>query len=96
MSPWYVVLTNPQQELSCVWRIHLLGLELFVPVIRRRFKTGREHHGHHLTRLVARPMFLSYGFIRKTGLRGLDGILAMRGVRDFLRIERGETGDTAA
>ena len=33
---------------------------------------------------------MSSGFIRKTGLRDLDGIPATRGVRDFLRTERGE------
>lgn len=89
-SPWYVLITDPQQEIPTVWRIHLLGLELFTPVIRRRIKTGRVHHGHAITRVVARPMFLSYGFMRKTDVRSTAEILAMRGVRDFLRTARGE------
>jgi transcription antitermination factor NusG len=84
-SRWYVILTQPQQEIPCVWRIHLLGLEMFTPVIRRRVRTGRIHKGHAVTRLVARPMFPGYGFIRQTGIRSIDEITAMSGVRDFLR-----------
>jgi transcription antitermination factor NusG len=90
MSPWYVVLTEPQQEYPSVWRCHLLGLELFSPVIRRRIKTGRIHNGRAITRLVARPMFPSYGFIRQSDARNLASILAVRGVRDFLRNERNQ------
>jgi transcription antitermination factor NusG len=86
MSPWYVVLTEPQQEMPCVWRAHLLGLELFTPVINRRIKTGRVHNGRHITRLVARPMFPSYGFVRQAEIRDTDEILSLRGVRDFLRV----------
>ena len=88
-SLWYVLIVGPQQEIPTVWRVHLLGLELFVPVIRRRVKTGRVHKGRHITRLVARPMFPSYGFIRQTGALDTEAILGVRGVRDFLRNERG-------
>jgi transcription antitermination factor NusG len=89
-SPWFVVVTEPQQEYPTVWRCHLLGLEVFTPVIRRRIRTGRVRNGHAITRLVARPMFPSYGFVRQTDVRSIDEILAMRGVRDFLRNERDE------
>jgi Transcription termination factor nusG len=89
-SPWLVVVTEPQQEYPTVWRCHLLGLEVFTPVIRRRIRTGRVRNGHHITRLVARPMFPSYGFVRQSEVRSPQEILAMRGVRDFLRNERDE------
>jgi transcription antitermination factor NusG len=88
MSPWFVLIIGPQQEIPTVWRVHLLGLELFVPVIRRRIRTGRVHKGRNITRLVARPMFPSYGFIR-TGALDTEAILGVRGVRDFLRNESG-------
>lgn len=88
MSPWYVVLTEPQQEVPSVWRCHLLGLELFSPVLRRRVRTGRVHNRHAITRLVVRPMFPGYGFIRQAEALNLAKILALRGVRDFLRNER--------
>ena len=88
-SPWFVVLVSSQQEITTVWRLHLLGLELFVPVIRRRIKTGRVHNGRAITRLVARPMFIGYGFIR-SGALDIDAIRNVRGVRDLLRNERGE------
>jgi transcription antitermination factor NusG len=87
--PWYVLIIGPQQEITTVWRIHLLGLEMFTPVIRRRVKTGRVHKGRHITRLVARPMFPSYGFIRQSGALDTEAILRVYGVRDFLRNERG-------
>jgi transcription antitermination factor NusG len=85
MTLWLVVLTEPQQEIPTVWRLHLLGLEMFTPVIRRRIRTGRIRHGHPVTRLVARPMFPSYGFIRQVGLRDSDQLKRLRGVRDLLR-----------
>lgn len=85
MTPWLVVLTEPQQELPIVWRLHLLGLEMFTPVIRRRIRTGRIRHGHPVTRLVARPMFPSYGFVRKVEIENSDQLLRVRGVRDVLR-----------
>lgn len=88
-QPWFVMLTEPQQDLTTVWRLHELGLELFVPVIRRRVKTGRVgKNGHKVTRVIAKPMFPGYGFLRDTGA-GLAAVLATRGVRDFMRNERG-------
>jgi transcription antitermination factor NusG len=85
MTPWLVVLTEPQQEIPIVWRLHLLGVEMFTPVIRRRIRTGRIRHGHAITRLVARPMFPSYGFVRKTEIENSDQLTQVRGVRDLLR-----------
>jgi len=89
-APWYVVLTQPQQDLTTVWRLHELGLELYVPVIRKRVKTGRTGaNGHKVTRVIAKPMFPGYGFLRATG-GALDRVRDTRGVRDFMRNERGE------
>lgn len=82
---WFVVLVEPQQELPAVWRLHEHGLELFTPVIRKRVKTGRiGKKGEKVTRIVARPMFPGYGFIRGGGWN-FEDILAVRGVRDFLK-----------
>lgn len=90
-SPWFVMLTAPQQDLTTVWRMHELGLELFVPVERRRVKTGRVgKNGHKVTRVIPRPMFPGYGFLRKVGVTNVPEILAIRGVRDFMRDERGD------
>src|SRR4029077_8280943 len=87
-SPWFVVLVSPQQEITTVWRLHRLGLELYVPILRRRIRTGRKHHGRAITRIVARAMFPSYGFLR-SGALDTDAILRVYGVRDLLRNERG-------
>lgn len=112
-SPWFVMLTEPQQDLMTVWRLHELGLEMFVPVIRKRVKTGRiGKNGHKVTRVIAKPMFPGYGFLRDTGSHRNVGamddiliaervdresierddteILETRGVRDFMRNERGQ------
>jgi transcription antitermination factor NusG len=89
-APWHVMLTEPQQDLTTVWRLHELGLEMFVPVVRRRVKTGRiGRKGHKVTRIVAKPMFPGYGFLRVT--EGLaTSVKSTRGIRDFMRNERGE------
>ncbi|QUS39542.1 hypothetical protein RPMA_12370 [Tardiphaga alba] len=84
---WYVVLTEPQQEILAVWRLHEAGRELFTPVIRKRVKTGRiGKKGQKVTRIVARPMFPGYGFIRASNDGEFYDVLATRGVRDFLYI----------
>jgi transcription antitermination factor NusG len=84
-AAWFVMLTEPQQDLTTVWRLHELGLEMFVPVIRRRVKTGRiGKNGHKVTRVIAKPMFPGYGFLRITGIRDYDAIKDVRGVRDFM------------
>jgi transcription antitermination factor NusG len=89
-APWYVMLTEPQQDLTTVWRLHELGLEMFVPVIRKRVKTGRiGKNNHKVTRIIAKPMFPGYGFLRMSE-RDLDAVRATRGVRDFLRNERNQ------
>lgn len=85
---WFVVLTEPQQEISTVWRLHEAGLELFAPVIRKRVKTGRTgKNGHKVTRIVPRPMFPGYGFIRTAGISDINGLIETRGIRDLLRIQ---------
>ena len=87
-KPWFVVLTHPQQDLTTVWRLHELGLEMFVPVLRRRVKTGRiGKNGHKVTRVIAKPMFPGYGFLRMTD-NDVDSVKRTRGVRDFMRNER--------
>jgi transcription antitermination factor NusG len=89
-APWFVVLTQPQQDITTVWRLHELGLEMFVPVIRRRVKTGRiGRNGHKVTRVIAKPMFPGYGFLRMTD-DDVDAVKATRGVRDFMRNERSQ------
>jgi transcription antitermination factor NusG len=89
-APWYVMLVQPQQDLTTVWRLHELGLEMFVPVIRRRVKTGRTgKNGHKVTRVIAKPMFPGYGFLRIRA-DDVDAVKATRGVRDFMRNERGD------
>jgi transcription antitermination factor NusG len=85
-APWFIVLTEPQQDLTTVWRLHELGEEMFVPVIRKRVKTGRvAKNGHKVTRVIAKPMFPGYGFLRSTSARRIDEIKDVRGVRDVLR-----------
>jgi transcription antitermination factor NusG len=84
-SPWFVMLTEPQQDLMTVWRLHELGLEMFVPVIRRRVKTGRiGKNGHKVTRVIAKPMFPGYGFLRTCGIGNYETIKDVRGVRNFM------------
>src|SRR3954470_16530228 len=79
--PWFVMLTEPQQDLTTVWRLHELGLELFVPVIRRRVKTGRTgKNGHKVTRVIAKPMFPGYGFLRTVGINDYRTVEDVRGV----------------
>jgi transcription antitermination factor NusG len=86
---WFVVLTEPQQEIPAVWRLHELELELFVPVVRKRVKTGRTgRNGQKVTRIIPKPMFPGYGFIRALDGISLDGLKAVRGVRDFLKARR--------
>jgi transcription antitermination factor NusG len=83
--PWYVMLTEPQQDLTTVWRLHELGLEMFVPVIRKRVPTGRRGlNGHKVTRVIAKPMFPGYGFLRTIGINDYRKIEDVRGVRGFM------------
>jgi transcription antitermination factor NusG len=90
-APWYVMLTEPQQDLTTVWRLHELGLEMFVPVIRRRVKTGRiGKNGHKVTRIIAKPMFPGYGFLRAVGITNYETVEDVRGVRKFMLDIHGE------
>lgn len=87
---WYIVLVEPNQEFSTVWRLHEQGKELYVPMIRRRIPTGRTgKNGHKLTRIRPRPMFPGYGLVRRTGISDLNKLLDVRGVREVLR-DKGE------
>lgn len=97
-APWFVMLTEPQQDLTTVWRLHELGMEMFVPVVRRRVKTGRiGKNGHKVTRVIAKPLFPGYGFLRCTATHNPDALIwrdrdgvGIRGVRDFMRDESRE------
>lgn len=83
---WYVVLTAPSQEIPTVWRLHELGKELYVPIIRKRVLTGRTgRNGQKVTRLIPRPMFPGYGLIRKSSFADLNELLKVRGVRQLMR-----------
>jgi transcription antitermination factor NusG len=83
---WYVVLTEPSLEITTVWRLHEHGHELYVPIIRRRVKTGRVgRNGQKVTRLMPKPMFPGYGLIRKSGISDINQLLKVRGVREVIR-----------
>jgi transcription antitermination factor NusG len=83
---WYVVLIEPQQEIQTMWRIHETQRELFVPIIRKRIKTGRTgRNGQKVTRIIPRPMFPGYGLIRRTGVNDLNELIDIRGIREVLR-----------
>lgn len=85
---WFIVLVEPNQELTTTWRLHEQGRELYVPIIRRRVKTGRTgKNGQKVTRLIPKPMFPGYGFVRCTGIDDLGKLQDVRGVRDVLRHE---------
>lgn len=84
---WYVVLTEPQQEIQTVWRMHELGLELYVPIVREKRSTNKkDKHGRKVVVLKPRPMFPGYGFVRECGITDTNAVLKVRGARDFLRI----------
>jgi transcription antitermination factor NusG len=83
---WFVVLIEAQQEVGTIWRLHEHKRELFVPMIRRRVKTGRTgKNGQKVTRIIPRPMFPGYGLIRRSGITDINDLLAVRGVRELLR-----------
>lgn len=84
---WFVVLTEPQQEIPMVWRLHELGLELYVPIVREKRSTNKkDKHGRKIVIMKPRPMFPGYGFIRECGIVDPNAILKVRGARDYLRI----------
>lgn len=88
-SPWYIVLTEPQQEITTVWRMHELGLELYTPIVREKRSTQKKDiHGRKIIVMRPKPMFPGYGFVRQRGINDLNAVRAVRGVRDFMR-ERG-------
>lgn len=84
-SDWFVVLTEPQQEITTVWRLHELGLELYTPIVRERRPTRqRNKHGQKICVVRPRPMFPGYSFLRTTEFPGLDELGRVRGVRDLM------------
>jgi transcription antitermination factor NusG len=88
---WYVVLVEPNQELTTVWRLHEQGKELYIPSIRKRIKTGRAgKNGHKVTRVIPKPMFPGYGLMRMTGIESYEDLKKVRGLRDLLRDENGK------
>lgn len=55
---WYVILTEPQQEITPVWRMHELGLELYVPFVREKRSTNKkDKHGRKIVVLKPRREF---------------------------------------
>lgn len=79
-SDWYIVLTQPQQEINAVWRLHELGLELYTPIIRERRPTHkRDKNGQKICVLRPKPMFPGYGFVRIMGA-SISEVEATRGV----------------
>jgi transcription antitermination factor NusG len=86
---WFIILTEPQQEILTVWRLHELGLELFAPVVRRRIKTGRIGKNRQpVTRVIAKPMFPGYGFIRESGV-DIDALCeSVRGIRGYVKLRQ--------
>lgn len=88
---WYVLLTEPMREQIAVARMHEIGLELYVPIVRKRVPMrGRNAAGHRLMRTVPRMMFPGYAFTlagpaagrledlcdRERGIRGIAGYLS--------------------
>jgi hypothetical protein len=56
---------------------------MFVPVIRKRIPTGRRGaNGHKVTRVIAKPMFPGYGFLRATETNDPEGLDMARASRD--------------
>jgi len=86
-DPWYVILTTPQQQFKAVERLHDQGRELYVPWLSKRVPTGRTgRNGQKITRLIGKPMFQGYGFLRTTGVKDINQIREVYGISDFYRI----------
>lgn len=87
-SDWYIVLTQPQQEIVTVWRMHELGLELYTPIVRERRATQkRDKNGQRICVLRPKPMFPGYGFVRITGA-SIAEVEDVRGVSKVFRDPR--------
>jgi transcription antitermination factor NusG len=86
-DPWFVILTTPQQQFKAVERLHDQGRELYVPWIAKRVPSGRiGKNGQKITRLIGKPLFQGYGFIRSTGILDMTKIREVYGVSDFFRV----------
>lgn len=84
-SGWYIVLTQPQQEIRTVWRLHELGLELYTPIVRERRPTQkRDKNGQRICVLRPKPMFPGYGFVRAMGA-SISEVEDVRGVSKVYR-----------
>lgn len=63
-ASWHIVQIQPQQEVTTVWRMHELGLELYSPIVRARIPTGRRTpQGRQVVRVAPKPMFPGYAFL---------------------------------
>lgn len=84
-SDWYIVLTQPQQEIVTVWRMHELGLELYTPIVRERRPTQKRYkNGQRVCVLRPKPMFPGYGFVRAMGA-SISEVEDVRGVSKVFR-----------
>lgn len=84
-SAWHILLIEPQQEVTTVWRMHELGLELYSPIVRRQVQTGRRlPTGRKVMRVAPKPMFPGYAFL-PVGVSDLNDVRRVKGVRDILQ-----------
>lgn len=82
---WLVVLTETQQAMPAVYRIHELGLELYCPIVReRRSLPKKDQFGKKLIVHKPKPMFPGYAFLKKGGA-SIDDVEKVRGVSRIFR-----------
>lgn len=85
---WHIVLIEPQQEVTTVWRLHELGMEMYSPIVRRKVRTNRRTaSGQREMRVAPRPMFPGYSFLSTAATPDLNIVRRVNGVRDFLNVE---------
>lgn len=82
---WYIVLTQSGRELTTVWRLHRMDLELYVPSVIRRIKVGGWRSKTVKVRTPQpRPMFQGYGFLRCDSVRSVADVTRCEGVRGLM------------
>lgn len=82
---WYIVLTQPGRELTTVWRLHRMDLELYVPSVIRRIKVGGWRSKTIKVRTPQpRPMFQGYGFLRCDSVKSVADVTRCDGVRGLM------------
>lgn len=87
---WYIVLVAPQRELTTGWRFHREGLELHVPIIRRKVKAGGWRSKSAKVRTLApRAMFPGYGFVRVDAVGSVAALASIDGVLGHLTDDLG-------